>query len=69
MITKKYDCGAMMQTFHSADDDHNEVRIWVQLSGMSDAIVDLLTANDLLHNGNHHFDWQKLAYFVDNVKG
>lgn len=59
----------MKQTFDSADDGHNEVRIRVQLSSMSYAIVDLFTANDLLHNSNNNFDWQEFAYFVDNVKG
>lgn len=56
-------------TFNSANDGHNEVRVWVQLSCMSDAIVDLFTTNDLLHNGDNNFDWQEFAYFVDNVKG
>jgi len=52
-----------------ANDDHDKIRVGVQVSGVSNAIVDLFASNDLLHHCDGDFNGQELAYFVDNVKG
>lgn len=55
--------------FESADEDHDEVGVGVQLGRVGDAVVDLLTPVHLLHAGADDLDGEELGRLVADVEG